>query len=100
MASASVSNIRPWWTGAAALSLIAIGGWHANRQNGAFAQNAPKTQPKQEKKNEEKKTEEQKTASPTLSTFVTYPQVKVINDQVAAEWKANNLTPSTRASDY
>src|SRR6266446_2227384 len=100
MASASVGNMRLWWTGAMALGLIVIGGWHANRHNDAFAQNAPKAQSKQEKKSEEKKTEEQKTTPSTLSTFVTYPQVKVVNDQIAAEWKANNLTPSSRASDY
>ncbi|HEV2949776.1 MAG TPA: hypothetical protein VGX70_20535, partial [Gemmataceae bacterium] len=82
MASASVGNMRLWWTGAVALGLVTIGGWHANRQNAAFAQNAPKSQSKEEKKTEEKKTDEQKIASPTLSTFVTYPQVKVINDQI------------------
>jgi hypothetical protein len=100
MASASGGNMRLWLSGAVALGLVAIGGWQAGHWDAAFAQNAPKAQSKEEKKSDEKKTDEHKTTAPTLSTFVTYPQVKVINDQITAEWKANNLTPSSRASDY
>ncbi len=104
MASASIRNSRLWWTGAVALGLV-LGGWQLDSRDRALAQNAGKSQSKDEKKSddkktEEKKTDEKKTQPPTLTTFVTYPQVKVVNDQIAAEWKANNLTPSSRASDY
>lgn len=105
MAGATIRNSRLWWTGAVAISLAVLGGWQPDRRHRALAQNAPKAQSKEEKKKEDKKTEEKKTderkTPPSmLTTFVTYPQVKVINDQIAAEWKANNLTPSSRASDY
>src|SRR5712692_6293034 len=104
MASATIRNSRLWWTGAVALGLV-LGGWQLDSRDRALAQDAGKTQAKDDKKKEdkktdEKKTDEKKTQPSTLTTFVTYPQVKVVNDQIAAEWKANNLTPSSRASDY
>jgi hypothetical protein len=93
MASAIVRNSRFWWIGAVALSLLALGSWQAQGQNRAAKS------PAQEKKSAEKeKSAEDKTA--TISTFVSYPQVKVINEQVAAEWKANSIKPSERCSDF
>src|SRR5947207_15275925 len=94
MASATVRNSRFWWTGAVALSLLAIAGWQAQGQNRAPAKNPP-----QEKKSGEKPADD-KTTQSTITTFVSYPQVKVINDQIVAEWKANNLKPSERASHF
>src|SRR5437762_11146264 len=89
MASATMRS-RFWWAGAVALSLLAIAGWQAQGQNRAPTKNPP----------QEKKSAEDKTTQSTITTFVSYPQVKVINDQIAAEWKANNLKPSERASDF
>jgi hypothetical protein len=57
----------------------------------AVAQNRPKKEAKAE--------EPKKSSSLNISAFGTYPQVRAINDQIAAQWKANNLTPSPRASD-
>jgi Protein of unknown function (DUF1549)/Protein of unknown function (DUF1553) len=88
MANATERNPRLWWTGAVALSLLTFGGWQAQGQDHAKA------------KDQEKKHAEEKPSSPSLSTFVSYPQVKAINDQIAAQWKANNLTPSHHASDF
>src|SRR5690349_3160693 len=104
MASAKIRNSRLWWTGAVALGLV-LGGWQLDSRDRALAQNSPKTQSKddkkkEDKKTEEKKTDEKKTRPTTLTTSVTSPQVKVINDQIAAEWKANNLPPSSRCSAY
>jgi len=93
MASATMRS-RFWWTGAVALSLLAIAGWQAQGQNRALTKNPP-----QEKKSGEKPADD-KTTQSTITTFVSYPQVKVINDQIVAEWKANNLKPSERASDF
>jgi hypothetical protein len=90
MASASVRNSRLWWTGAVALSLLIIAGWQAQAQNRAPSKNS----------SQEKKPAEEKTSQSTMTTFAYRPQVKVIDDQIAAEWKVNNLTPSNRASDY
>src|SRR5712692_7924519 len=90
MASASVWNSRLWWTGAVALSLLAIAGWQAHAQNRAPAKNS----------SQEKKPAEEKTSQSTMTTFAYHPQVKVIDDQISAEWKVNNLTPSNRASDF
>src|SRR5438309_769485 len=90
MASATVRNSRVWWIGAAALSLLAFAGWQAQAQNRAPAKDSP----------QEKKPADNKVTQSTITTFVSYPQVKVINDQIEAEWKANNLTPSNRASDF
>jgi hypothetical protein len=97
MASANVRNSRLWGTGAVALSLLAIAGWQAQAQNGATAK-----KPSQEKKNppQEKRPAEEKISQSTMSTFGSHPQVKVIDDQISAEWKVNNLKPSDRASDY
>ena len=79
MASAIVRNSRFCWTGGVALTLLVIAGWQAQGQNRAAAKNPP-----QEKKPAEKPAEEKNNQS-TISTFVSYPQVKVINDQIAAE---------------
>src|SRR5215469_12506458 len=85
MVSASVRNSRLWGTGAVALTLLAIAGWQASAQDRASTK---------------KSTEEKKPAENKITTFVSYPQVKVINDQIEAEWKANNLKPSDRCSDF
>ena len=86
MASATMRNSRLRWTGAVALSLLAIAGWQASAQDRAATK----------KSTEEKKPAENK----IITTFVSYPQVKVINDQIEAEWQANNLKPSDRCSDF
>src|SRR5437660_2740197 len=96
MASASVRNSRLWGTGAVALSLLAIAGWQAHAQNRAPAKNPPPatTQGANAPRSEEK------VSQSTMTTLAYHPQVKVIDDQIAAEWKANNLKPSERASDF
>jgi hypothetical protein len=68
---------------------MGIASWQAQAQNRAPAKDSP----------QEKKPADNKVTQSTITTFVSYPQVKVINDQIEAEWKANNLTPSNRASD-
>jgi hypothetical protein len=102
MAGTRTRNWRLWWTGALALSLVVLGAWEPLTP--CAAQNAPKGKSKDEKKQTEKKSDEKKSeekkSDHSIATYVSYPQVKVINDQIAAEWKANNLTPSGRASDY
>jgi hypothetical protein len=91
MANASVGSSRLCRAVTVAISLLAAGFGFTWLDSSATAQNRPK---------KESKAEEPKKSHPSPSNaFATYPQVQVINQQIAAQWKANNLTPSPRASD-
>jgi hypothetical protein len=91
MGNASVRSSRLCRAVTVAISLLAAGFGFTWLDSSATAQNRPK---------KESKAEEPKKSHPSPSNaFATYPQVQVINQQIAAQWKANNLTPSPRASD-
>jgi hypothetical protein len=97
MASASVGSSRLCRAATVIIGLLAAG-WISAPLAGlaplVSLANA-KDPPKQQAKSEEPK----KSPAAPGNAFANSAQVRVINEQIAAQWKANGLTPSPRAPD-
>src|SRR5207244_7218691 len=83
MFSATVRNSRLWWTGAVALSLLAIAGWQAHAQNRAPAKNPPPTTTQ----GANAPRSDEKVSQSTMTTHAYHPQVKDIDCKIEAQCK-------------